>query len=72
MPLAGGKVAGMGADLPQLRPVKPLQLLHKGSLPLPFHGLPHSQVSPASPRINEGPRKPLKVTGSASCEEGKH
>lgn len=50
----------------------PGQLPHKGSLPLPLHRPSHSQVSPASLRIDEGPCKPLKVTSSGSCEEGKH
>lgn len=32
----------------------------------------HSQVFPASPRINERPARLLKLTSSVSCDEGKH
>lgn len=53
-------------------PITGLQRWHKGALPLPLHRPALAQVSPAFPRINEGPCKPLKVTSSASYEEGKH
>lgn len=63
----------LGTDTCQSsEPIIALQLWHKGALPLPLHRLALAQVSPASPRINEGPCKPLKVTSSASYEEGKH